>query len=111
MKLGYGIPVFILVSILASCQAEKPSQNTSTRSEIIQPQKWWENLPRPIYSSLERINVSQEWYEVYKLSSDTLAIYEPYQFEEAISYLVLGKDKGILVDTGTGIGNLKKLVL
>lgn len=85
-------------------------QDTSQRSEIIQPQKWWEKLPRPVYSSLERIKIGQGWYEVYKLTEDTFAIYEPYQFEEAISYLVIGKDEGILIDTGTGIGNLKKLV-
>ena len=111
VKQRYRILLFSLVLILVSCQAEKPSQDTFKRSEIIQPQKWWEKLPRPIYSSFERINVGQEWYEVYKLSGDTLAIYEPYQFEEAISYLVLGKEKGVLVDTGTGIGNLRKLVL
>jgi glyoxylase-like metal-dependent hydrolase (beta-lactamase superfamily II) len=112
MKKFCGILLSILVVIMASCQSEKlPSQEISDRSEIIQPQKWWEKLPRPIYASLERKTVSQEWYEVYELTVDTLAIYEPYQFEEAISYLVLGEDKGILIDTGTGIGNLKKLVL
>jgi glyoxylase-like metal-dependent hydrolase (beta-lactamase superfamily II) len=105
-----GIILISLVLISISCQGNRSTQDTSRRSDIIQPQKWWENLPRPIYSSLERIDVSQEWFEVYRLTQDTLAIYEPYQFEEAISYLLLGKEKGILVDTGTGIGNLKKLV-
>lgn len=110
MKQAYWVLSFFLVTALVSCQAEKPAQDIFDRSEIIQPQNWWENLPRPIYSSLEKIDVGQEWYEVYKLSIDTIAIYEPYQFEEAISFLVLGKDKGILIDTGTGIGNLKKLI-
>jgi len=105
-----GILLLFLGLILVACQGEKSAQDTSQRSEIIQPQKWWENIPRPVYSSLEKIKVSQDWYEVYKLTTDTLAIYEPYQFEEAISYLVLGKDRGILVDTGTGIGNLRELV-
>jgi glyoxylase-like metal-dependent hydrolase (beta-lactamase superfamily II) len=59
---------------------------------------------------LEKIEVSREWFEVYRLTQDTIAIYEPYQFEEAISYLLLGEETAILVDTGTGIGNLKSLV-
>jgi glyoxylase-like metal-dependent hydrolase (beta-lactamase superfamily II) len=110
MKIGNGVLLLFLGLILISCQGERPVQDTSQRSEIIQPQNWWEKLPRLIYSSLERIKTSQEWFEVYKLVTDTFAIYEPYQFEEAISYLVLGKERGILVDTGTGIGNLRKLV-
>ena len=105
-----GILLISLVFILILCQGNKPAQGTSQRSEIIQPQKWWENLPRPKYSSLKRMKVSQEWYEVYQLTDDTLAIYEPYQFEEAISYLLLGKETAVLVDTGTGIDNLRKLV-
>lgn len=95
---------------LIACHGDKSAVDTSQRSEIIQPQKWWENLPRPVYSALERVKVDQDWYEVYKLKADTFAIYEPYQFEEAISYLVLGKDRGVLIDTGTGIGNLRALV-
>ena len=105
-----GILLISLVFILILCQGNKPAQDTSQRSEIIQPQKWWKNLPRPKYSSLKRMKVSQEWYEVYQLTDDTLAIYEPYQFEEAISYLLLGKETAVLVDTGTGIGNLRKLI-
>ncbi len=107
---GYRVLFFSLALILVSCQGEKPAKETSQRAETIQPKSWWENLPRPVYSSLEKINVAQEWYEVYKISHDTLAIYEPFQFEEAISYLVIGKEKGILIDTGTGIGDLRKLV-
>lgn len=110
MKKGPGLLLLFMGIILVACQGKKTAQDTSQRSEIIQPQKWWENLPRPVYSSLERVKVNQDWYEVYKLTTDTLAIYEPYQFEEAISYLVLGKDRGILIDTGTGIGNLSALV-
>jgi len=79
-------------------------------SEIVQPANWYEILPRPVYATLERVESSQWWFEVYKLPADIYVIYEPYQFEEAISYLVIGKDRAGLIDTGTGIGDLKKLV-
>ena len=56
------------------------------------------------------METSQEWFEVYKLLEATYAIYEPYQFEEAISYLVIGKEKAVVIDTGTGIGDLEQVV-
>jgi len=66
--------------------------------------------PRPIYANLEKVETDQIWYEVYKLTEDTYAIYEPFQFEEAICYLAIGNEKGVLIDTGTGLGDLKRLV-
>lgn len=38
------------------------------------------------------------------------AIYEPKQFEEVISYLILGDARAILFDTGLGVGQMKKAV-
>jgi len=105
-----GILLVFLVFGLALCQGNKYEQEPVQRSEIIQPQKWWQNFPRPVYASLEKMEVGQEWYEVYQLTDDTWAIYEPYQFEEAICYLLRGQQKAVLIDTGTGIGNLKRLV-
>ncbi|MFQ5790880.1 MAG: MBL fold metallo-hydrolase [Acidobacteriota bacterium] len=80
------------------------------RSELVQPEKWWRILPRSGYASLEKVGEFQGWFEVYQLLEGTYAIYEPYQFEEAISYLVLGAERGVLVDTGNGIGNIKEVV-
>jgi glyoxylase-like metal-dependent hydrolase (beta-lactamase superfamily II) len=71
---------------------------------------WCKPLPRPEYKSLERIQVSDPWFEVYKVAPDTFAIYEPHQSEETISYLILGKDKALLFDTGMGISDIRKVV-
>lgn len=91
-----------------SCASPQKSAESSEKSTLIQPEKWWEVLPRPIYASLKRIETDQDWYEVYLLCPDTYALYEPLQFEEAISYLVIGEQEAVLIDTGTGIGNLKE---
>ncbi len=77
------------------------------QSDLVQPLKWWEQLPRPIYSKLEKVKTSQDWFEVYQLTEGTYAVYEPYQFEEAISYIVLGTERAAVIDTGTGIGDLR----
>ncbi len=72
---------------------------------------WYEKLPRDSWNKFPKLEVKNDWFEVYKLPHDVYAIYEPGQFEEVISYLILGEDKTILWDTGLGIGNIKSLVL
>lgn len=73
-------------------------------------QKWWEKLPRKSWGRFEKIPQSQKWFEVYRIQPGIFAIYEPHQWEEVISYLIVGKNKSILFDTGLGIGDIKKLV-
>lgn len=101
---------FVPIFISTACSQDSKQITEETRSELVQPSKWWESLPRPIFDSLEKVETSQKWFEVYRLTEDTYAIYEPYQFEEAISYLAIGSERSVVIDTGTGLGNLKKLV-
>jgi glyoxylase-like metal-dependent hydrolase (beta-lactamase superfamily II) len=77
-----------------------------THGQEATPQ-WCRLLPRPEYKSLERVPVSDRWFEVYKVAPNTFAIYEPHQFEETISYLILGYDRALLFDTGMGISDIK----
>ena len=49
---------------------------------------WCRALPRPEYKSLERVPVSDLWFEVYKPAPWVFAIYEPHQWEETIGYLI-----------------------
>jgi glyoxylase-like metal-dependent hydrolase (beta-lactamase superfamily II) len=79
-------------------------------STLVQPEKWWKVHPRPVYSKLEKVGTFQDWFDVYKLIKGTYAIYEPNQFEEAICYLVIGEERAVLIDTGNGIGDVKKVV-
>ena len=70
---------------------------------------WCRALPRPEYKSLGRVPVSDPWFEVYRPATDVFAIYEPHQAEEVISYLIIGKKRALLVDTGMGISDIKKV--
>jgi glyoxylase-like metal-dependent hydrolase (beta-lactamase superfamily II) len=87
----------ILFSVLASlfAQAEVP--------------EWCRALPRPEYKGLERVPVSDPWFEVYRVAPAVFAIYEPHQAEEVISYLIVGDKQALLFDTGMGISDLKKI--
>lgn len=73
--------------------------------------QWCRPLPRPEYKNLERVPVSDLWFEVYKPASGVFAIYEPHQSEEVISYLILGEKRALLFDTGMGISDIKKVTV
>ncbi len=74
------------------------------------PKKWYESLPRASWSRFEKVETSQPWFSVYETTPETYALYEDGQFEEVISYLVIGEDTAALIDTGNGIGDIKSLV-
>lgn len=85
-------------------------QTSDETSSIVQPENWWDTLPRAGYAALDRLGVFDDWFEVYELPEGTYAIYEPYQFQEAISYLVLGDERAALIDSGNGIGDIASVV-
>ena len=72
--------------------------------------RWWEKLPRTIYSTLERVESHQEWFEVYQIKEGIYSLYEPGQYEEALSTLLVGEGRSFLIDTGCGIGNIRSVV-
>src|SRR5215831_10895202 len=69
---------------------------------------WCKALPRAEYKSLERVPVSDVWFEVYRPAPGVFAIYEPHQSEETIGYLIVGSRTAILFDTGMGISDIQK---
>jgi len=54
---------------------------------------WYDVMPRESWSAFELIDTGQDWFEVYKLTDNTYAIYEPNQWQEAISYLLIGSER------------------
>ena len=70
---------------------------------------WCRPLPRPEYKTIQRVSVSDPWFEVYKPAPGVYAIYEPHQSEEVISYLIVGEKRALLFDTGMGISDIRKV--
>ncbi len=50
-----------------------------------------------------------DWFEVTSVAEEVHAISEPYHAEEVISYLIVGTERALLLDTGMGIGNIHEL--
>lgn len=59
------------------------------------------------FSDLTPENLSDPWFAVYRLPGEVYALYEPHHFQDVISYLILGKERALLLDTGMGIGNIR----
>lgn len=72
--------------------------------------RWCDLLPREQYRGLERVAIADDWFEVYRVGDGVLAIYEPFQFQEVISYLILGTEQALLFDTGMGISRIGAIV-
>ncbi len=90
-----------LLTVVSSC-TNAPATKEATP---------WCAVPiRQEYSALKEIPTSRKWFKVYDVGDSVYAIYEPYSFQEAISYLILGRQKALLFDTGNGIDTISQLV-
>ena len=98
---------------LGGCAGGDPAttaDNTEVTGRGEGKDAWYNALPRAAWSAYERVEQSQDWFEVYRIGDGVHAIYEPGQFEEVISFLIAGDDRALLFDTGLGIGDMRRLV-
>ena len=71
---------------------------------------WWDALPREEWSAFEKVEQDQDWFEVYRVADGVFALVEPRQFQETISYLVVGTNRALLFDTGLGLFPIRPVV-
>ena len=97
-----------LAALLAAPACEKsPAPEKVAAPE---PVRWCDLLPRPANAALPRVRVASDWFEVYRAADGVFALVEPYQFQEAISYLIVGKDRALLFDSGLGLVPIRPVV-
>ena len=68
-----------------------------------------DKLPRAAYEQYTELPVSNDWFKVYQVAPGVWAIYEPFQWQEVISYLIEGEERALLFDTGNGMGDIKAI--
>ncbi|MEM8984754.1 MAG: MBL fold metallo-hydrolase [Pseudomonadota bacterium] len=101
----------IVAAIVAGCQTTPPSAAAGVSTERgSSTSNWWDEQPRAGWQPFTRIAATGDWFDVYRINPRTFAIYEPGQFEEVISYLVVGDERALLIDTGLGIDAIDQLV-
>ena len=79
-------------------------------AEATPASRWCDLVPRTANHRLPRVDVPDSWFVVYRLGDGVFAIGEPFQFQEVISYLILGSKSALLFDTGLGIGRIDRVV-
>jgi glyoxylase-like metal-dependent hydrolase (beta-lactamase superfamily II) len=110
-----------VLCLLAACTAETQApqaassqagiaDNEQVRNRGAGKDNWWDSLPRPEWAAFEKVEQSEDWFDVYRIDDGIFAIYEPGQFEEVISFLIVGNDFALMFDTGLGIGNIRRVV-
>ncbi len=97
-----------MVALCVACWSPRIAAQDTRQASVAE---WCRALPRSEYKALERMPVSDSWFEVYKVAPGVFAIYEPHQSEETIGYLIAGKERALLFDTGMGISDVKKVVV
>lgn len=71
---------------------------------------WCDQTMRAQFASLKEVVTTQDWFRVYEVGNGVFAIAEPYNFQEVISYLIIGSEKALLFDTGMGLSSIVSLV-
>jgi len=72
--------------------------------------EWCSELPRPANAALEPGPVTDPWFQIYSAAPGVYALAEPWQFQEVISYLILGERRALLFDSGLGLAPIRPLV-
>ena len=87
-----------------------PAQPATVSEGAAEPKRWCDLLPRPVHRGLERVAVPGDWFQVYRVDEGVFALYEPLQFQEVHSYLIVGSRRALLFDSGLGIGSIADVV-
>jgi glyoxylase-like metal-dependent hydrolase (beta-lactamase superfamily II) len=102
----------VSIAVLSGCDkvSDQVSEQQPAFAGASEIETFCDRLPRPAYAHLEKHHVSNDWFEVYEVAADVWAIYEPFQWQEVISYLIVGTQSAVLFDTGNGIGKIRLIV-
>lgn len=93
---------FVLAFLICSCAIDHKT--------VTEDSNWCNQALRSQFAELEEVKTSSDWFKVYQVAEDVFAIAEPYNFQEVISYLILGEDQALLFDTGMGMSSIKTTV-
>ncbi len=71
---------------------------------------WCSQPLRHAFSQYKEVPTRHTWFKVFDVGQGVYAIAEPYNFQEVISYLIVGTERNILFDTGMGMGRISEVV-
>lgn len=84
--------------------AQTPSASAAADSS------WCAALPRAANAALEAVDVGSDWFSVYRVEPGIYALVESRQYQEAISYLIVGSTRALLFDSGIGLVPMRPVI-
>lgn len=102
----------LCICVLGGCMVTggRSSEQPASYASAADLGSFCDRLPRSAYADYQKHETSNDWFEVYEVEPNVWAIYEPFQWQEVISYLIVGTEYSVLFDTGNGIGDIKSVV-
>lgn len=107
MRLSY---ILLLGILYTGCDSKSKKTETVTATVSTESEKWCDKPLREGLSEFKKLDVPSDWFQVYEVDTNVFAIAEPYNFEEVISYLIVGTKKALLFDTGMGFDSISPVV-
>lgn len=101
------LPAALLPACNDNVDTEQADAAYASAAEL---ESFCDRLPRPAWSAIEKHPAGNDWFEVYEIEPGIFSIYEPWQWQEVISWLIVGDDAALLFDAGNGIGDIGAVV-
>lgn len=98
------------MSLAACSKPAGPATVATTASDAPASTRWCDQLPRHANAAVRRVPVASPWFDVYQVDTNVFALVESRQWQEAISYLIVGTRSAVLWDTGIGLVPLRPVV-
>jgi glyoxylase-like metal-dependent hydrolase (beta-lactamase superfamily II) len=95
--------------VSSGCGGPKPSLPPPPPATAGAP-RWCDQLPRAANRALEPVSLANPWFEGYRVADGVYALAESQQFQEAISYLIVGTNAALMFDTGIGLVPIRPVV-
>ncbi len=105
-----GRELLALTLLLSAPSACAGKETETLETEAGATDRWCDLLPREANTAFERVDMESDWFEVYEVEDGVFALTEPNQFQETISYLILGTERAVLFDTGLGMTSIRAVV-
>jgi len=108
-SLGMRVWLFIAIAGLVGC-AEQNCDGDDCAVAADDAPAFCSDIPRPGWAAYNKHAASGSWFDVYEIENDLFAITEPAQWQEVISYLIIGENQALLFDSGNGMGDIRAVV-
>jgi len=99
--------IAVVTSVTFACSSDPPDPPPVAAGAV---ERWCDELPLEVNMRFERVEIENEWFHVHRVEEGVFGLIEPNQFQEVISYLIVGTERALMFDTGLGMSPIRPVV-